>query len=87
MSLFRRGPKLHQCFFCSEAIPETEKYEHYRSHLIEVTDNNGQRAFTFECPVCGLMDEAWGGGRPVPESNAVSAMQVHLMQRHSIMDF
>jgi hypothetical protein len=86
MSLFRRGPKLHQCFYCSEAIPEPEKRDHYETHLIEVTDVNGQRAFTFDCPSCGRMDQAWGGGRPRPEMNAVSAMQVHLMQRHGIVD-
>jgi hypothetical protein len=88
MPFFRRGPKLKECFFCDAVIEDEPigRYEHYQTHLIEVTDNNGHRAFTFECPTCGLMTEAWGGGRPNPESNATSAMQVHLMQRHGIME-
>ena len=84
--LFSRKPKLHSCFFCSELVPDDglAKDEHYRTHLIEVTDNNGQRAFTFKCPRCGLMDQAWGGGRSNPESAGVAAITVHVMQRHGI---
>jgi len=86
MGLFSRKPQWHSCFFCSELVADERSaiWEHYKTHLIEVTDNNGHRAFTFECPRCGLMDEAWGGGRPDPESNGTSAIFVHLMQRHGI---
>lgn len=85
-ALFRRQPKLHGCFFCEESILDehAEKLAHYETHLIEVTDNDGLRAFTFECPRCGLMDLAWGGGRPNPEATAVNAIYVHLLQRHGI---
>lgn len=84
--LFSRKPKLHTCFFCSEQVPDeaVAKREHYVSHLIEVTDNNGQRAFTFECPRCGLMDQAWGGGRPDPQGNGVTAIYAHLLMSHNI---
>ena len=82
--LFSRKPKLHNCFFCSEAVENSAKTEHYKTHLIEVTDNNGQRAFTFECPRCGMMDQAWGGGRPDPEGNGVNAIYVHLLQHHNL---
>ena len=86
MGLFSRKPKLHSCVFCSEVVVDESVtiWEHYATHLIGVTDNNGNEAFTFECPHCGLMDEAWGGGRPDPSSNGVSAMFVHLMQRHGV---
>ena len=84
--LFSRKPKLHTCFFCSELLVDdpVAQYEHYQTHLIEVTDNNGNRAFTFKCPQCGLMDQAWGGGRPDPASNAYSGICVHLKQRHGV---
>lgn len=82
--LFSRKPKLHTCFFCSKAVEDATKLEHYRDHLIEVTDDENRRAFTFECPRCGLMDRAWGGGRPDPEANGVNAIAVHLMQNHHV---
>jgi hypothetical protein len=82
--LFSRKAKLHTCFFCSEAVEDPMKMEHYRGHLIEVVDDEGRRAFTFECPRCGLMDRAWGGGRPDPEGNGVNAIAAHLMQSHSL---
>lgn len=83
MALFARKPKVRTCFLCSQAV-ELPLLEHYNTHLIAVTDNNGLAAYTFECPRCGLMDEAWGGGRSNPASNATSAIVVHLMQRHSV---
>lgn len=85
-AMFRRQPTLHSCFFCEEQIPDgrAEKLAHYKSHLIEVTDNKGRKAFTFECPRCGVMDLAWGGGRPDPEWTAVNAIYVHLLERHGI---
>lgn len=84
MGIFSRKPKLHTCLFCSETVVDerSDMWEHYKIHLIEVTDNNGNRAFTFECPRCGLMDQAWGGGRPNPAFNGVSAIFVHFMQSH-----
>jgi hypothetical protein len=84
--LFGRKPKLHTCFFCSELIPDDhlEREAHYRTHLIQVTDNNGYEAYTFKCPRCGLMDMAWGGGRRDPQSNGVIAIYAHLMQRHNV---
>lgn len=86
MGLFSRSPKPHTCFFCSENVVDERapRMEHYKKHLIEVTDNNGHRAFTFHCPRCGLMDQAWGGGRPDPESNGVNALFLHLMERHHV---
>jgi hypothetical protein len=89
MSLFARktaprtAPTTEFCFLCSQGV-ETRLEEHYITHLIPVTDNNGNAAYTFECPRCGPMDQAWGGGRLRPESNAASAVAVHLMDRHSI---
>lgn len=83
MGLFSRS-KMQQCLFCSTSVDSSIILEHYVDHLIEVTDNNGHRAYTFKCPRCGLMDQAWGGGRPNPQSNATSAIVVHLMERHGI---
>jgi hypothetical protein len=82
MALFARKPKLRDCFFCSEAVEESALPIHYRTHLIEVVDVEGRRAFTFQCPSCGLMDQAWGGGRPDPEGNAATAVQGHLLMKH-----
>ena len=62
------------------------KREHYKTHLIEITDNNGHQAFTFKCPRCGTMDQAWSGGRPNPQDNAVAAIAVHYTERHSNFD-
>jgi hypothetical protein len=88
MGIFGRKPKTaphHSCRFCSEIVPVTgsEKREHYKTHLIKVTDNNGLEAYTFKCPQCGPMALSWGGGRPSPKDNAVSAIAVHYMERHS----
>ena len=84
MGLFSKKPKLHSCVFCSELVPDetSSKMDHYETHLIEVTDNNGHQAYTFECPRCGMMDQAWGGGRSHPKSNATAAIGVHFMERH-----
>jgi hypothetical protein len=82
--LFSRKAKLHRCFFCAQEVDDATKLEHYVEHLIEVVDDEGRRAFTFECPRCGLMDRAWGGGRPDPEGNGVNAIAAHLLQRHHL---
>jgi hypothetical protein len=84
MALFARKPKLRDCFLCSEAVEESALFTHYETHLIEVTDIEGRRAFTFHCPRCGPMDQAWGGGRPDPESNAAMAIAAHLMMQHRV---
>src|SRR3954452_7778334 len=84
--LFKKKSKLHSCFFCAQLVEPAAKREHYSSHLIEVTDENGDRAFTFECPRCGLMDRAWGGGRPDPEANGFNAIAAHLMMSHHVDD-
>jgi hypothetical protein len=87
MALFSRKPKLHTCFFCSEPVPEgIAMRNHYEKHLMEVTDNNGHQAYTFNCPRCGVMDQAWGGGRPDPQGKAVSALFVHLATSHGQHD-
>lgn len=83
MPLFSRKPKARTCFLCSQAV-DSDLTEHYTTHLIPVTDNNGHAAYTFECPRCGLMNQAWGGGRIDPQNNATAAIVVHLMERHSI---
>jgi hypothetical protein len=84
MGLFSRRPKLRTCFFCSELFEfdTTQDIEHYKTHLIEVTDVNGDRAFTFECPKCGPMDSAWGAKSHDPEDHAAIAMKAHLMMTH-----
>ena len=82
MGLFSKKPKLEHCFYCSESFEEQELRAHFLTHLIEVTDDNGQRAYTFSCPRCGLMDQAWGGGRPDPQGNGVTAMRAHLITVH-----
>lgn len=60
---------------------------HYQTHLIQVVDNKGHEAYTFACGRCGLMDEAWGGGRSNPKSNGTAAIAVHGMQRHGVPMF
>ena len=88
MGLFgKKGPKLHTCRICSELVPDEKqaKQDHYVSHLIEVTDNNGHKAYTFKCPKCGLMDSAWGGGRSDPVMIGHAAILSHFMQSHSDM--
>jgi hypothetical protein len=82
MGLF--GRKMWQCFFCSNEVEKSALLEHYETHLIEVTDNNRQRAYTFECPRCGAMDLAWGGSKPDPTSHATAAVPLHLWKRHNI---
>lgn len=86
VGLFNR-PKVKNCYLCSQPVLEPELTQHFVSHLIEVTDNNGHTAYTFECPRCGLMDQAWGGGRANPKSNAEAAIRVHGMERHGVPMF
>ena len=76
---------MHSCRLCQELVPDepATRQEHYKTHLIEVTDNNGHQAYTFECPRCGLMDMAWGGGRSDPQMTAWSAIAAHFLQAHS----
>ena len=52
--------------------------------MIWVTDNNGDKAVAFKCPQCGVKDGAYGAGRSRPASNGVSALFVHLKQRHGV---
>ncbi len=42
---FKRQPKLHTCFFCSELVQNAtvEKHEHYKTHLIKVSDKQRRR--------------------------------------------
>ena len=63
-------------------MPDSDKYQHYETHLIEVTDNNGLTAYTFICPRHGGMDLAWGGGKTNPKGVAVSAITAHFLQAH-----
>jgi hypothetical protein len=88
MGIFSRRPVEKRCFFCSAYFLDEPlaQREHYETHLRAVTDNNGFQAYTFECPRCGLMDLAWGGGRSDPKGTAANAMKAHHMQRHSIFD-
>lgn len=85
MGLFTRRPKTVICFFCHDAVEQPAIITHYRDHLIEVTDNNGLTAYTFECPKCGMMDLAWGGGKPDPRGVAAVSVAGHLIERHRIM--
>ena len=84
----KKQPKLHTCVFCSDLVPgdSPSKTEHYKTHLIEVTDNDGLQAFTFICPHCGPMDLAWGGGKPDPQGTAVGALQGHYINQHRNYD-
>jgi hypothetical protein len=84
--LFSRKPKLESCFFCSELVEKDDLLKHYETHVFEVTDVNGDRAYTFKCPRCGTMDQAWGAGRPDDSARfkAACAVATHLMQSHSI---
>lgn len=86
MALFSRKPKRTTCFLCSEAVEEAALLTHYESHVFAVTDDNGDRAYSFVCPRCGTMDRAWGAGRPEDSARfkAASAIAVHLMQSHSV---
>ena len=89
MGIFSRKPKAtpqHTCRFCSQTLDVSEKREHYKTHLLKVTDNNGLEAYTFQCPRCGPMALSWGGGKPSPKDNAVAAIAVHFMERHSDHD-
>lgn len=86
MSLFSRRPKVRSCFFCAKQVDDASLRAHYETHLIEATDHDGHQAVTFECPRCGLMDQAWGGGRPNPKFNGLNAVAVHLMQAHHVND-
>jgi len=85
MGFLSRKPKLKTCFYCSDLFEESQEFEHYRTHLIEVTDVNGDQAFTFSCPRCGQMDSAWGAQKHDPEGIAAIAMKGHLMMAHRIM--
>lgn len=85
MGFFSRGPtppELRPCLICSEEHPNELADEHYKTHLISVTDNNGYAAFTFECPRCGPMPLAWGGGKNDPYPAPLAAIKVHMMERH-----
>lgn len=86
--LFSRKPKQISCPFCSEQVQDTRtaKLDHWETHVFPVTDNNGERAFTFECPKCGPSDRAWGAGRTEESARlkAASAVGVHLMERHGV---
>lgn len=87
--LFSRKPKpptMHSCFLCSKQIEDVKitRFQHYETHLIEVTDMDGRTAFTFECSRCGRMDKAWGGGKEDPSEHAVNAIDAHLLQRHHV---
>ena len=85
-ALFSRKPKMTTCFMCSQAVAKDELQTHYATHVFEVVDENGERAYSFECPRCGVMDRAWGAGRPDDSARlrAASAVAVHLMQSHSV---
>ncbi|HEX4436814.1 MAG TPA: hypothetical protein VH061_08460 [Solirubrobacteraceae bacterium] len=60
--------------------------KHYEMHVFKVTDDNGDRAFSFSCPRCGTMNHAWGAGQPDDSARfkAAAAVAGHLMERHSI---
>lgn len=78
-ALFRRKQKLHTCVLCSALVPDElgEKMEHYQRHLIPVTNDAGEPAFTFSCPRCGPSDLAW-----TREHAAYAGIAVHQMERH-----
>jgi hypothetical protein len=85
MGMFKSRPKIRSCYLCRTPILELGLTDHYQTHLIEVTANNGYQAYTFECDRCGgPMDQAWGGGRSNPKDSATAAIQVHGMQQHSV---
>lgn len=86
MGLFSSKPKQVNCP-CGAGFPENEKNQHWGTHLVEVVADNGQPAFAFDCPTCGMSSQAWGHEDSSPatkRSRAQAAMGLHMMERHRI---
>jgi hypothetical protein len=90
MGLLNRKPTTPPtviCPWCSKELPVegSSKMDHWETHLIQVTDNNGDRAFIFRCP-CGVEDGAWGAGESLDKAKFRGACGIaaHLMERHGI---
>lgn len=84
MGLFSKKPKLKECYFCHDAVPAEQLHDHWREHMRTVQADVGGRAFTFECPRCGLMPSCWGAGEDDKQAYMRTAMAIetHLMERH-----
>lgn len=86
MGLFSSKPKQVTCP-CGVEFPNGEDFAHWDTHLVEVVANNGQPAFAFDCPSCGMSAEAWGHEDLEPDKKRLrgrAAMATHMMQRHRI---
>lgn len=82
-----KKPEIVSCFFCSQDFENYALKSHYKEHLIQVTDNDGQTAYTFRCPKCGMMDMAWGGrslNDNAAQTTAAFAIAYHLDKEHFI---
>ncbi len=80
-------PNAIPCPFCSSQVPvDSNRYSHWESHLIAVTDNNGDRAYIYRCPQCGPSDLAYGAGKSEPQArrHAAYVVDVHVEQRHGL---
>ena len=90
MPLFSKRPelpKLIACPFCSaQVVIDESRYEHWETHLIAVTDDNGDRAYIFECPLCGPSDLAYGARKPDAAARHAAAyvVDIHVSQRHGL---
>jgi hypothetical protein len=88
VGLFERTPQTRNCPLCGESILDESslKREHMESHLFEVTDNNGLRAYAFNCPSHGGSDLAWGGGKEeaLAKGTAISCILAHCNERHGL---
>lgn len=91
MGLFSSKPKQPKMVTCPCGTSLSDDLEakqaHWDSHLVEVVANSGQPAFAFDCPQCGMSDQAWGAedqGERTKRERAQAAMSLHMMQRHGI---
>lgn len=87
MGLFDRKPRLDTCVICSELIAQDQLREHYEEHVIPVTDENGDRAYTFECPRCGKCPRAFGARKPdhIAREDAARMLAAHVSMGHNKM--
>jgi hypothetical protein len=73
MGLLSRKPKLDSCLVCSELVEQGQMSKHLEQHVVAVTDENGDRAYTFECPRCGGFPRAYGARKPEQQARAEAA--------------
>lgn len=86
MGLFSSKPKQVTCP-CGASFPKDHDWlTHWDTHLVEVTATNGQPAFAFDCPHCGMSSQAWGADASNERHKryrAQAAMALHMQDRHN----